>query len=587
MKNTLFNQIIKNFYNNKKYKFYILFILSIIAGFFEYFGLILIFQFILFLSNPNNAYNQKIILFFKETFNLYDFSKISLIIGLFTVLIYILKNIYMLIFTKINNNILEDLSVEITLTTLKNLIWQDYLTVNSITKSEKLNIISKITIVVWQYCLKYVNLITNIIIAIILISFLFMKFTLCALIATIFISSLATIEYFYLKKQSNYQNQNFTKNFDLVNKILLTIINSIKEIKLNNKEDFFFKKFKKTMLEYASLNKNRCFNNVFHIYFTEISIMCAFGFVLMALFFTSNFNNSIILTSICTICVIILRLSPTINRAQSCFYSINSNKKIVQELLDFNNKFKKLKPQSKTKKALPFKKIILKDICFSYKNSNKSLNNINLEINQGEFIGIAGENGNYKTTLALIIAGLITPNSGNLSTEKHIITESNINQWQNNISFLGQNYGLIFDNIYENIALDENYNKNNIKNYIKKYNLNLTSNENKNVNKLSEGQKQKIALLSILYQNKNIIILDEATSSIDLVSEEQINCILKKLRGKKTIISITHKLQSLKNCDRIIFINNDGTINFNTFENLEKNNPNFNKALSLLKPNLT
>ena len=87
--------------------------LSIVAGLFEYLGLILIFQFILFLSNPNASYCQKIILFFKENLNIYEFSKISLILGLATISIYILKNIYMLIITKINNNILEDLSVKI------------------------------------------------------------------------------------------------------------------------------------------------------------------------------------------------------------------------------------------------------------------------------------------------------------------------------------------------------------------------------------------------------------------------------------------------------------------------------------------
>ena len=583
MQNILFNKIIKKFYNNKRYKFYTLFILSIISGLFEYMGLILIFQFILFLSNPETAYNQKIILFFKENFNIFDYSKISLILVLLTISIYILKNIYMLIFTKINNNILEDLSIKITSKILKNFLWQDYLTVNSISKSEKLNIISKITIVVWQYCLKYINLITNVVVAIILISYLFIKFTFCAVISTIFISILATIEYMYLKKQSNYQNQNFNKNFDLINKILLTIINSIKEIKLNNKEEFLFKKFEKTLLNYAALNKNRCFNNVFHVYFTEISIMCAFSFVLLGLFITSNFDNSVILTSICTICVIILRLTPAINRAQSCLYSINSNKKVAQELLEFDHKFKNITIQQKTNKTLTFKKIILKNINFSYPNSNNSLKNINLEINNGDFIGIAGESGNYKTTLALIIAGLIQPNSGILSTENQIINENNLTKWQNNISFLGQNYGLIFDNIYENIALNENYNKEDIENYIKNNDLNFTINENKNIEKLSEGQKQRIALLSILYQNKNIIILDEATSSIDTISEEKINNILNELKGKKTIISIAHRLQTLKNCDKIIFINNDGTINFDTYKNLETNNQDFKKTINLLK----
>ena len=139
----------------------------------------------------------------------------------------------MLFFTKINNSILEDLSTKITTKVLENLILQDYITINSISKSEKLNIISKITIVIWQYCLKYINLITNILIALILTAYLFIKFTAPAIIATLFIATLAFIEYIYLKKQSNYQNINSPKSHDELHSTLLTVINSFKEIKLS------------------------------------------------------------------------------------------------------------------------------------------------------------------------------------------------------------------------------------------------------------------------------------------------------------------------------------------------------------------
>ena len=486
----------------------------------------------------------------------------------------------MLFFTKINNSILEDLSTKITTKVLENLILQDYITINSISKSEKLNIISKITIVIWQYCLKYINLITNILIALILTAYLFIKFTAPAIIAALFIATLAFIEYIYLKKQSNYQNINYPKSHDELHSTLLTVINSFKEIKLNNKENFFIKKFEKSIKNYARLNKDRNFNGVFHIYFTEISIMLAFGAILAVLYLSSNFDNSIILTSVCTICVIILRLTPVINRAQSCLYSINSNEKIVKELLEFDNKFQKINIYKKTDKIMPFEEIILKNIYFSYNKTDEGLKNISLKIKKGDFIGIAGRSGSYKTTLALIIAGLIKPNAGELLADKTPITENNISKWQNNIAFLGQEFGLIFNKIYENIALKENYDENKIKEFIKNYDLSLDLKENKSINELSSGQKQRIALLSVLYQNKNIIILDEATSSIDALSEEKINEILYGLKGKKTIISIAHRLKTLKNCDKIIFINKDGTIQTDSFENLKKTNEDFKKMYS-------
>ena len=132
--------------------------LSLLAGIFEYMGLILIFQFVLFLTNPTTKYCERIIEVFNTYFNIFEFSKIGLILGILIALIYILKNIYMLIFEKFNNKILQQLSGKITTKIVKNLLFQDYLKVNSISTEEKLNIISKISIVVWQYCYRYINL---------------------------------------------------------------------------------------------------------------------------------------------------------------------------------------------------------------------------------------------------------------------------------------------------------------------------------------------------------------------------------------------------------------------------------------------
>ena len=575
----LFNEIINRFYAKNKYRFYFLVILSLIAGFFEYVGLVFVFQFVLFLSNPNSEYLSKIIKFFSENFNISNASKISLILGFLIILIYILKNVYMLFFTKFNNSILEDLSVKIITKILKNLILQDYLTINSIPKDEKLNIISKTNLVVLQYLQKYINLVVNIVVAAIIISYLFVKFAIVAIIATVFIAILSMFEYLYLKKQSNYQNLNYSKVHDLMHSILLKAINSYKEIKLNNMQGYFIEQFSASAKKYASLNNDRNFNNVFHIYFTEISVMFIFALVIASLYLTSNFDNSLILTSICTICVIILRLTPLINRAQSCLYCINSNEKIVKELFKFDDNFKDKINCKITDKKMKFEKIIFQNVCFSFDNGN-GLKNVNLEINKGDFIGIAGQSGSYKTTLTMILSGFIKPDSGRIIIDGNILVDDNMPEWQNNVAFLSQDFNMIFDNIFENIAMSEIYDKDKVKKFIDKFDISLNIDENKKICELSHGQRQRIALLSTLYQNKDLIILDEPTSSIDVISEEKINKILGSLKGKKTIISIAHRLNTLKNCTKIIFINKNGKIDIDTFENL-KNNSEFRQSLEI------
>ena len=561
-----FSEIINRFYFKNKIKFYFLIFLSLLAGFFEYMGLILIFQFVLFLTNPTTLHCEKIILFFQNQLNISDFSKISLILGIAIASIYILKNIYMLIFTNFNNAILQDLSVKITTKTIKNLLFQDFVKVNSITNEEKLNLISKISFVVWQYCYKYINLLINCAIALILLAYLFVKFTIPAFVATLFISILAIVEYKFLKKNSTHQNKHFSVCFDEMNSLILKIITSFKEIKLNNEQDYFVEKIEKKCLDYAILNKNRSFCDIFHIYFTEISVMLAFILVLGILFYTTNFDNQLLITTISTICVIILRLTPVINRAQSCLYSINSNKSLVLELLEFDKKFGIDFEFLTTKEKLPFEKSIqLSKVFFAYKN-NFVLENIDLKINKGEFVGIVGKSGCSKTTLSLLLSGLIKPNQGEIFIDDKPLNKDDFQKWQNNIALLSQDYAILFDNV-------ENLNKE----YVEKLNLKT----NLKINEMSYGERQRLALANVLNKDKEVLILDEISSSCDVITEDKINDVLLNLKGQKTIIAIAHRLNILKYCDKIIYMDNGKIIDIGDFKTLNNKYDEFRKMVEL------
>ena len=517
-------------------------------------GLVLIFQFILFLSNSN-----------AQLLNLplENNPKTTLLLGLGVISIYVFKNIYMIFYTKLNNNILEDLALKMNLKMLNNLLFQDFLTVKQIENKEKTAIFSKINIVVWDYIKKYIDFFANLIVAIFLISFLFVKFTLCATITSIFVLILGFIEYKILKKKSDFQNENFTKTLNKVDFLIYSIVSFAKEIKLNNKENQYLEKINSAFKDFSTLNKEKSFNSVFHIYFTEIVIMITFGIVLFSLYYSLNFDNKLLLGSLCTICVVILRFAPTINRIQSSIYLINSNQKTAQELLKFNSKFDENCIFKKTKEKLDFKKSIkLENVSFSYDDNSNGLKNINLEIKKNEFIAIIGKSGSFKTTLALILAGLIKVQEGKILIDEKELSGENIQKWQNNVSFLSQDFVLLEENIKNNEEL-----------------LKALDLENEKINALSSGQKQRMALFEILNQNKDILILDEITSNQDVITQEKINELLKNQKNK-TIITIAHRLELLKNADKIIFLDNN-VFDFDTFENLKNKHSEFQKMLDL------
>lgn len=571
MKINTFKKVIENFYP-KKMKLFLMLFFSVIAGFMEFLGLVLIFQFILFLTNPTSNFCIKIIEFFKN-FAIKDFNKISLIIGVLVALIYIFKNIFMMILTKYNNNILSDISKNMTLKTVNNLLFGDYLTINSIENSKKISHLNNIEIIVWQYIRKFFNLTTNLVVAIILISFLFIKFTSIALISSLLIIILASIEYKYLKNKSINQQKNYTNSVNNVNDIKLKTVELTKEIRLNSKENIFIENFKNVYNSLLKLNKERYFNSVLHIYFTEISIMLIFILVLIMLFITTNFNNALIISSISTICVVILRLTPLINRCQSALYIINSNEKVVEEFLDFYNKFGyKL---AYTKEKLPFKKAIeFKNVDFIYENKN-GIKNINLKINKGDFIALVGKSGSYKTTISNVLTGLYPINKGGILIDGVLLNKNNTKAWQNNISHVFQDCNLIFDKL-DKADFDIEI--------LKKLDLNLDN--IKNINELSQGQKQRLALLYAINNDKELLILDEITSNLDIISEEKINDFLVYLNAKKskTIIAITHRINILKHCNKIIFTNNNGIVDVNNFEYLYNNYEEFRQIIENSKP---
>ncbi len=565
----LAKDIVKHFYFKKRGKIYLITMLSLIASIFEYLGLIFIFQFLLILTNPNSSQVSIVISFFKKCFNIEDFALISLIVGSAIALIYIFKNIYLYCFMKINSSVLQDLSVEMALKITKKLLFCDFVKINSIPNSQKQGLYSKINIVVWEYLNRYIILTTNIAIIIILLAFLFVKFTRPATVAFIFIVILSTIEFLILRHKAQNQKKFFPIYFDALNKVIYTIVNAIKEIRLNNKSSYFLSCAKEKYSNAATLNKKAAADSVFHIYFTEISIMIVFILVLNVLYFSSEFNNKTIILTLGAIIAVILRITPAFNRFQSAIYSIRSNENIALDILDFDNQLSEIPKIKEDSEILPFEnKIELKNISYNYPENDLGLENINLKINKGDFIGIVGKSGCYKTTLSLIIAGLIKPQKGEIEIDDMLLTDENIGKWQNNISVLSQDFSIIKDNIFEGLS-DE---------IIKKLEL---KGLNSNPLELSFGQKQRAALAQIIAQNKKLIILDEATSSMDVISENKINDLLSELKGKVTIISIAHRLQILKHCDKIIYMENGKIVDFATFKELNDRYPQFSKIIEL------
>ncbi len=214
---------------------------------------------------------------------------------------------------------------------------------------------------------------------------------------------------------------------------------------------------------------------------------------------------------------------------------------------------------------LDFKsKIIFKNVFYSYDGKKKILDDICLEIKKGDHIGIFGETGSGKSTFLDIFMGLLSPEKGSIYLDKINIYQKNYQHfWTSKISHVPQSIFLKEGTIAENIAFGEeedNFNFGLLKkaahvaqldNFIKQSPLGFQSIVGERGVMLSGGQRQRIAIARALYKSRSILILDEATSALDENTEKRIlESILRNYNGL-TILMVTHRLNSLKNFNRV------------------------------------
>ncbi|MEW6679917.1 MAG: ABC transporter ATP-binding protein [bacterium] len=217
------------------------------------------------------------------------------------------------------------------------------------------------------------------------------------------------------------------------------------------------------------------------------------------------------------------------------------------------------------KDAMPLKikegRIEIKGLDFSYEET-PVLSGINLEIKQGEFLGIAGESGCGKTTLISLILRLYEPQSGTIEIDASDIKKITIKSLRENISFVPQEPALFSGTIAENIgyglasfSFDEIEKAASLShcNFIKELPEGYNTNIGEYGFRLSAGQKQRIAIARALIMKPKILILDEATSNLDYSSEREIISSFSEILSlKTTLIVIAHRVSTIVNADRIV-----------------------------------
>jgi ATP-binding cassette subfamily B protein/ATP-binding cassette subfamily C protein len=204
---------------------------------------------------------------------------------------------------------------------------------------------------------------------------------------------------------------------------------------------------------------------------------------------------------------------------------------------------------------------------FRYLKGGDVIKNISLEIGIGEKVAFVGESGSGKTTLVDILIGIYRPVQGHIYVDDTLIDHNNIRSWRSKIGYIPQSIYLFDGTVAENVSFGSEYDEEKLLHVLKIAKIwdFLESKEGIDTLvgeggiQLSGGQKQRIGIARALYNDPEVLVLDEATSSLDDETEAQIMDEIYDVSGSKTLIIIAHRLSTVERCDRRIQIE-DGVI---------------------------
>jgi len=382
-------------------------------------------------------------------------------------------------------------------------------------------------------------------------------------------------------------SESMLNRFKTINEAFL----GVKDIKLRGIENKFINRYNKSAKRQAH----------YYVYQHVVSTIpryvldsLAFGGVVLVMLFLVNQGNSSqnIIPIVALYAVAGYRLIPALQNIYSSIVTLKFNTPALKILTDdlrsddFHNKYEKVDlPLLKFREGLN-----LKSVSYKFSNTDQyAINNISINIKPNTTIGIVGSTGSGKTTLVDIILGLLINNSGQLIIDNVELKQSNIHLWQKKIGYMPQNIFLIDDTVSANIAFGLNTDEieldrvinaarvANLHDFIVELPDGYDTKIGEQGARLSGGERQRIGIARTLYNNPEIIVLDEGTSSLDTVTESIVMDAIHSLSDEKTIILIAHRLSTVKDCD-IIYLLHDGEIeDFGTYDELIMKSQKFKK----------
>lgn len=394
------------------------------------------------------------------------------------------------------------------------------------------------------------------------------------------------------KKMKLYGEEEQERRKEMI-KAVYQGLNGLKETRVLNREDEFIEKYRYEAQKSTKLMAWIKF--IQQVPKPVVEITAVLGMLLIAsILVWQGRPIGAIIPVLTLFAMAVVRLMPNIQALSSMYtnlrYNIISLKPIYEDLKGLENASATLVKDRANKNQLKLKEGI--EVCnlgFSYPGSSeKAINGVNLSIKRGQAIALVGESGAGKTTMVDLLLGLLKPTEGDILVDGMNIHD-HLSGWQRNIGYIPQSIYMADDTLRRNVAFgvpEKEIDNGRVIEAIELAQLRKTVGNlpdgietivGEQGARLSGGQRQRVGIARALYHDPQILVMDEATSALDNITENNIIKAIENLKGERTIITIAHRLTTVKNCDQLYLMEEGRIVQHGSYNELIDSNRAFRK----------
>ena len=550
-------------------------ILMLIGGVLESLGIAMIAPVMQVVIDPQKVEESKILSGVYNLFNLSSTTQLAALIMVALILVFVIKNVFLYFMNVVQLRFVYTNQFATSRRMMINFMQRPYeYYLNADTTVIQRNITSDVNNL-YALILSCLQLISEIIVFVCLVAILLSQDARMTLtIATLLVIVLLVIKYFIkpVMVKAGQDNQDY---YSGLYKWIYESVTGIKEIKVANKENYFINGYADCGAGYVNaVQKYNLYNSTPRLLIETIAIAGMVGYMLVVML--SGTSITTLLPQLTVLAAAAARLLPSANRINNYLTSIayfepfldnvsdNLQMEIHDESISYNSDDYRVKT-AVTK--LPVTKTIrMEDITYKYPGTDKLiLDKATMEIPVGKSVGIVGTSGAGKTTIVDVILGLLEPENGRILADG-VDVNTNYQGWLKNIGYIPQTIFMTDSTIRKNVAFgvpDDEIDDNKVwqalkeaalDEFVKELPEGLDTQIGERGIRLSGGQRQRIGIARALFEDPEVLVLDEATSALDNDTEAAIMDSINRLHGRKTLVIIAHRLQTIEKCDMIYSI---------------------------------